>query len=1018
MKHLPQSRELAFKLQIVTVFILALGGAVGLACLVSTVTFPRFAGIPGRTVVGAVTATAFLVAFPVVLTLTFLIFRMAKQKRDLAAREELFMTAQQIGKFGYWHYDVASSEFTLSDNVHDMLGDFDRELSLSLPKLLEMTHLEDREKLADTLRRIVMEGTCEEIEYRLTGLDEVEKSFWVEGRRMLDKRGNPIQAYGACRDVTEQKKIEAALRESEDHYRYAVELNAQVPWTADPEGNIEELGPRWFQYTGMEREKAVGSGWVTALHPDDLACTLRIWTDALKSGNPLDVEYRLRQSSGFYRWFRARAAARLDDQGKIIRWYGTLEDIHDRRTTDACLRESEAFARSILESAPDCMGVLDLQGNVHFLNGPGLQVLEIDDFGEFEGRPWANVWPKSSRANIENALQVAREGAVARFSGFCPTAKGTPKWWDVSVSPILAPEGGPTRLLVAARDMTSAKSVQDALEQARREAEASAQRLENVLSSTTDGVITFDRQLCVVYFNRRAQEVVLRADSLIGMPYREAFRELLSTPFEEHFQKAFTQCLPVHFEGYFAPYDRWLDVHLYPSPDGMSLFFKDVSENRRAQEQLLYLAHHDALTGLANRAILHEELDKTLAAAPPEKQTALLFLDLDEFKSVNDSLGHWEGDRLLVQVGRRLKSCVRVSDLVARFGGDEFAVVAKVDSTNEAASLAERIIGSLEEPYDLDGQRAAVGVSIGIVMASETSLTAGDALKKADIALYRAKAEGRGTYRIFEAAMGRRFEEREALKRDLRGAVARREFCIEYQPLFDLRTNRITGFEALLRWHHPTHGLVPPVVFIPVAEETGLIVEIGEWVLDNACQDAATWPGGITVAVNLSPVQFRTSNLMQTVMGGLAKSGLPGKRLQLEITESVLLSDSAANLEILHTLRKLGISISMDDFGTGYSSLSYLRSFPFDKIKVDQSFVRDLSIESGRGEPGAIVRAIISLAQSLGITTTAEGVENASQLSALRSMECHEVQGYLISRPVAAEDVAQTISRLNTALSM
>ncbi|TGN56557.1 EAL domain-containing protein [Paracoccus liaowanqingii] len=1016
MSDMPRSRQTISKFQIIAVFALALGGAVALACLVGTGTFPLLAGIPARSVVAAVAATAFLVALPIVFMLTFLIARFAGRQRNLAAREELFVTAQQIGKFGYWHYDVKTSKFTLSDNVHDLLGDPNCTLQMDLPRLLEMTDPDDRDMLSQALHRIVVEGSREEIEYRLTGLDGVQKTFWVDGKRMLDRAGNPLRAYGACRDITDQKKIEAALRESEAHYRYAVELNAQIPWTADAEGNVEELGPRWFWYTGMKREDALGTGWASALHPEDLELNLPLWSEALRSGEPIDVEYRLRQTGGSWRWFRARAAPRRNDQGSIVRWYGTLEDIHDRKMANVALRESEAFARSILESTPDCVRVVDLDGHVQFMNGPGMREMKIDDFeSRLKGQVWASLWPADARETIECAVDAARQGRTAHFSHFCPTAKGTAKWWNVSVSPIFGPNGEPDKLLVISRDMTTAKRTQDALERAKRAAEQSAQRLENVLSSTTDGVITFDRQLRVVYLNRSALEVVPGARGLIGKLYHEAVPELVSPPFEEYFHRAFSQGVPEHFEGYFAAYDRWLKVHVYPSPDGISLFFKDVSERQRAQEQLLYLAHHDTLTGLANRAILYDVLEKSLVTALPEKPTVLLFLDLDEFKAVNDTLGHCAGDRLLVEVSGRLKSCVRTSDVVARFGGDEFAVVADVDSPDEAARLAERIIDVLQEPYELDGRPGAVGVSIGIVSTSDPNVTAGEVLRDADIALYQAKANGRGTYRIFETAMGQSFREREALKQDLRGAVARGELHLVYQPLLDLATNRVNGFEALLRWHHPTRGLVPPVFFIPVAEEMGLIVEIGAWALDRACHDAATWPEGITVAVNLSSVQFRTGNVLQTVAHSLLQSGLSGKRLQLEITESVLLADSAANLELLHALRTLGITISMDDFGTGYSSLSYLRSYPFDKIKIDRSFVSDLSMNEASAGPKAIVRAIIGLAQSLGMTITAEGVETASQISVLRSMGCNEVQGFLISKPVGAEGVAETISRLNNA---
>ncbi len=1004
----------AFRYRTASLTLASTGVAVALACAWAWVTFPWLADVEGHTVMLAVAATASLVALPVVMGMSLLITRFAEQKRNLATREELFTAAQQIGKFGYWHFDLSSGRFALSDNVHDLLGDPDRQLRMSLPQLLAMTNPEDREMLRAALERIIVGGTPEENEYRITGPNGIEKTFWVDGRRMLDRFGKPVRAYGACQDITDRKRIEAALRESEDHYRHAVELNPQIPWTADPNGNLLEIGPLWFDFVGMTQESALDGGWMVALHPEDLEPTLRLWAAACASGAPSDAEYRLRMVDGSYRWFRARAAARRDAAGTIIRWYGTLEDIHDRKIADAALRRSEAFAHSILASTPNCIKVIGLKGDLQYMNESGSALMQVEDLAPLLGRDWASFWPQEAQETIKGALRTARSGGVARFSGYCPTAKGTPKWWEVSVSPILGADGQPDRLLSISRDVTAAKVAQDELEQARAAAEDAAQRLENVLSSTTDCVVTLDHAFRITYLNRRAQELVSQGRDLLGVHYDDAFPELAETAFRSQLEDAFQRQEPVQFEAYFRPFDRWLNLHLYPSADGISVFFKDVSIRRRAQEQLLYLAHHDTLTGLVNRTILNEQLERSLATATASRQTALLFLDLDEFKSINDSLGHTAGDRLLIQVSERLSRSVRSSDIVARFGGDEFAIVAEVGNLGEASAMAERIIATLSEPYDLGTQTVVLGVSIGIITVSEPGIAAEDALRDADIALYRAKAEGRGTFRVFEAAMRHRFQERQELKQDLRDALVRDEFSIDYQPLVDLATNQISGFEALLRWNHPSRGLIPPSVFVPMAEETDLVLDIGAWVLDGACREAATWPDGLWVAVNLSPLQFRSGDLVQTVARCLAESGLPGKRLQLEITESVLLADSAANLDILHGLRKLGVSIAMDDFGTGYSSLNYLRRFPFDKIKIDRAFVADLSAESSNSEANAIVRAIIDLARSLGITTTAEGVETAAQLSALRSMGCNEVQGFLFSKAILPEEVQRTITRLNS----
>ncbi|MDB5440739.1 MAG: PAS-family protein [Caulobacteraceae bacterium] len=434
---------------------------------------------------------------------------------------------------------------------------------------------------------------------------------------------------------------------------------------------------------------------------------------------------------------------------------------------------------------------------------------------------------------------------------------------------------------------------------------------------------------------------------------------------------------------------------------------EDITERREAEARIAHLAHYDSLTGLPNRALFHKELAKALRGRR-HGQVAVLCLDLDHFKAVNDTLGHPIGDELLSAAAGRLCACLREDDVAARLGGDEFAVILSCE-TGEAipAALAARIVKSMAEPFEVSGHEVRIGVSIGIAVSPLDAADADGLLKKADLALYRVKSEGRSGYHFFEKAMDDRMQDRRRMELDLRRALTAGEFELHYQPLVRLSDGKIVGCEALLRWRHPSLGLVSPADFIPLAEEIGLIVPIGEWVLREACHQAAQWPSHIRIAVNISPVQFRKRNLLQIVIAALSASGLAANRLELEITESVLLQDNEANLAMLHGLRALGVRISMDDFGTGYSSLSYLRSFPFDKIKIDQSFVRDLP---GDAEAMAIIKAVTSLGASLGITTTAEGVETPQQLEELRRQGCCEIQGYLISRPAPAAEIDRLLA--------
>ena len=430
----------------------------------------------------------------------------------------------------------------------------------------------------------------------------------------------------------------------------------------------------------------------------------------------------------------------------------------------------------------------------------------------------------------------------------------------------------------------------------------------------------------------------------------------------------------------------------------------DVTERKQAEARIAYMAHHDALTLLPNRVLFHERLDELLGRVRRQgEKLAVHCLDLDHFKGVNDTLGHPIGDELLKSVAARLGACLRDSDLVARLGGDEFAIVqSPLGDPTEANILANALIEAVAKPYEVRGHEVVVGASIGIALAPSDGDASDVLLRNADMALYRAKAEGRGTAHFFEPEMDRRIQARRILELDLRKAFAQGEFELFYQPLVNLSRNEVSGFEALLRWRHPERGMVGPAEFIPLAEEIGLIVPLGEWVLRKACTEAVKWPADLKFAVNLSPAQFRSRGVVQAVLTALAYSGLLASRLELEITESVLLGETDANLATLHQLREIGVRISMDDFGTGYSSLSYLRCFPFDKIKIDRSFVRELS---ERPDCLAIIRAVAGLGMSLGIATTAEGVETQEQLERLRGEGCTEVQGYFFSAPRPASEI-------------
>ncbi|MCA1477456.1 MULTISPECIES: EAL domain-containing protein [Bradyrhizobium] len=541
--------------------------------------------------------------------------------------------------------------------------------------------------------------------------------------------------------------------------------------------------------------------------------------------------------------------------------------------------------------------------------------------------------------------------------------------------------------------------------------------LDSALENMSQGLCMFDADGKIILFNERYAAMLRRTDvPLTGRLLVDVLREEQAKgQWQGDADEFFARLVADAREGRTTTdvvnrFGRSIRVVNQPMQGGgWVATFEDITEWLEAQAKISHMARHDALTSLPNRVLFHEQLEQGLRQTKSGDQLAVLCLDLDHFKDINDSLGHPIGDALLKEVGRRLEATVGEQDTVARLGGDEFAVVQIGRSEEIAArSLAGRLVEVISAPYQIDDHQIVIGVSIGISLSPQDGSHPDELLKNADLALYRAKADGRGTYRFFETGMDARAQARRLLEMDLRAALQRDEFEVYYQPIREVASGRVVAFEALLRWNHPQRGLIAPISFIPLAEETGLIVQLGEFVLRSACADAATWPDDVDVAVNLSPVQFKSPNLIAGVTEALAASGLGARRLELEITESVLLQNSEATLTTLHELRAMGVRISLDDFGTGYSSLSYLRSFPFDKIKIDRSFVSELAT---REDSMAIIRAVTGLGRSLGIVTTAEGVENDAQLELLRREGCTQAQGYLFSKPRPASDVAIMLER-------
>jgi len=686
-----------------------------------------------------------------------------------------------------------------------------------------------------------------------------------------------------------------------------------------------------------------------------------------------------------------------DELGALLRSMGVMRDnikaMMDREVAQR--RSAQARLADALENSPEGVVVVDADDSIVLANAQAADLLGVPPSLLKPGSPLAKLEPAlqgSSDAEhvlmrCDSELHATREALMANG-----------RWLRISRSP--TSDHG---FIVLCSDISPLKKQEWSLRE-------SNMLLDAALENMSQGLCLYDAHNRLEVYNRRFLEIFrLRPDQIsTGITYKDVLEICLPINnlsgksaddlFEEHI--AFLREKSVGPHVYDLNNGRVISCSYTRTEDGRWLAtYEDVTERRQAEAKIMHMARHDALTNLPNRVLFRDKMDQALQRG---ERLAVMFLDLDRFKGVNDSLGHSVGDALLCAVTERLQRVVRGVDTVARLGGDEFAIVQSQARPSDASELAAKVIETLLEPFEVHGHQVVIGTSIGIAMAPTDGSDPDQLLRNADMALYRAKANGRGNYHFFQSEMDAQMQERRRLELDLRKALHADEFELYYQPLVQIASGEVCGFEALIRWNHPERGIVGPDNFIPVAEEIGLIVPLGEWVLRRACKDAVTWPANITVAVNLSAAQFRNPMLALSVVSALGQSGLAASRLELEITESVLLQDDRAVLDTLHQIRELGVRICMDDFGTGYSSLSYLRSFPFGKIKIDRSFVSELGKEN---DCVAIIRAVTRLGASLGMITTGEGVETEQQLEILRAEGCVQAQGFLFSKPKPLSEI-------------
>ena len=822
-------------------------------------------------------------------------------------------------------------------------------------------------------------------------------------------------------DITERQKLllahtEAERRLQEQKLQLDTALNNMVHGLCmfDAQGRVILFNERYREMMGLPAESLLGLSLLNLMKYRKTTGDFTPDPEQFFASVLADVRAG-KTSTKIMGTARGRSLRVVDHPMANGGWVATFEDITEQRQVEQERDRNREFLDQIIENVPVTIVVKDAATRRFVLANRAAEQLWSFDRHDAIGKTPHELFPKA-QADImteHDDVGVQADGPV-----FFPAHRnlGGPDSGRILTSRRMTIRGAdrqPKYLITVIEDVTERHELE-------KERDRNREFLDQIIENVPAIIFVknaSDRRYVLV--NRAAESFWgVSRENILGKTSHEVFSKAEADRIAARDNALLQANEPVFDErqmdaasgGFRTIFSRRLTIQ---DDDGKAQYLlgvvEDVTERKRAEERIARLAHYDALTDLPNRVLLREQLEQELSFVRRGGQLAVLYLDLDHFKGVNDTLGHSTGDELLKAVTARLRGCLRDVDIFARLGGDEFAIVQTgLQQPTDAAALAQRLRDAITRTsYELNGHQVTVDLSIGIALAPNDGTDVDQLLKCADMALYGAKSDGRGTFRYFEPDMDARTKMRRALEVDLRKALLNGEFELHYQPLVRLADNEISGCEALLRWHHPERGMIPPAEFIPVAEETGLINTIGEWVLRQACAEAATWPDDIKVAVNVSPVQFRNQPLPQVVINALAATGLAPNRLELEITESVLMQSNETTLRMLHQLRELGVRISMDDFGTGYSSLSYLRSFPFDKIKIDRTFINDLS--NGK-DAAAIVQAIVTLANSLDMTTTAEGVETERQVKALRAMGCIEMQGYLFSPPKSGQETARMLA--------
>jgi diguanylate cyclase (GGDEF)-like protein/PAS domain S-box-containing protein len=867
------------------------------------------------------------------------------------------------------------------------------------------------ESQAELIAQIQAIDVTDHRHYRLIGRRKNGSIFPIllNNTTYRDASGKVEGSFGFVTDLTSFVEAEEAVAASERELQRILDHMQDTYYRTDVEGRVVRASQSVLRLLGYSPEEILGSSLADMyFHPQDRQDFLRSLAES--NGALAAYESRLRHRDGREVWVLTNAQYLRNADGKIVGVEGTTRDNTEHRAMVEALKNSEARLVALIEALPDAVILKDGEGHWQIVNSAGLALFRLKglDWQGKDSKQLAAMKPDlvATITRDRSSDQVAwRNRRLTRSEEEILGEEGQTHHWEFVKLPLFNPDGSRRGLLVVARDLTE-----------RRRAEEDLRLAAQVFENSGEAIMIMDADSLAVSVNRAFLEMSgYQPSEVLG----KAPAMLKSDLHDEDFYHRLWQSLTDtdYWQGEIwnrrkngEVYPEWLGISTLHSPDGKVTHYvaisSDISERKAAEARIEFLAHHDPLTDLPNRLLLKDRLERAIVHGDRTgTKVALLFIDLDRFKTVNDSLGHPVGDRLLREAAQRLRTCIRDMDTVSRQGGDEFLVVlTEPEDADAVTSVAEDILSALAMPFSLDGHEVAISCSVGIAVFPEDGSDFDGLLKKADIAMYHAKEAGRNAFRYYTERMNIDALERLDLQNRLRRGLEQNEFVLYYQPLIELASNRIVGAEALVRWNSPDLGLVMPGRFINVAEESGLIVPIGEWVLREACHELRRWHDAghthLSMAVNLSAIQFRRGSVEESVMRALGEAGADPAALELELTESILLQGAEHVLATVRRLKGLGVRLSIDDFGTGYSSLAYLKRFAVDKLKIDQSFIRDLPTDP---DSAAIVRAVIQMAKSLNLLVLAEGVETAATAENLRLLRCDYVQGFFFDRPMPAE---------------